>query len=50
MDLAQRNQPEDVLAFSDRADKELAIRRHDIAVIGIGKAQIEIGFPVPPGR
>ncbi len=44
MDLAERNQAEDVLAFSDRADKQLPICSHDFAVVGIGKTQIEVGF------
>ncbi len=49
MDLPQRNQPEDVLALGCRADERFAICRHDLAVIGIGKTQIQIetGFAGP---
>ncbi len=44
MDLAECDEAEEVLAFSHRADKELPICRDDLAVIGIGEAEIEIGF------
>ncbi len=45
VDLAQRNQAQDVLAFSYRADKRLPICSHDLPVIRIGKTQIEVEFP-----
>ena len=45
MDLAQRDQAEDLLAFSRRVDEQLPICSHDLAVVGIGKTQVEVEFP-----
>jgi hypothetical protein len=45
MNLAQRNQSQDVLAFGHGVDQQFPIGSHDLPVVRIGKTQIEIEFP-----
>ena len=42
MDLPQRHQAQDLLTVTGRRDKKSAIGGHGLAVVGIGKTEVQI--------